>query len=406
MEEMNKKKWAKRLDKYCIYIAAMVPTGLIIGNAGFESMIALVIVLWIGRHLITRDNPFRQIIKHPVVIPWLIWLISIAASLVWNGAGSKGWSHDIALVRYFLFFSALLDISFRKELSRAMLAGLGAGVLWGLFNTILVHMVGVDLFGHELPRYTGKLKEAARISSLAAYTAPFFIVWGLAGFFNSVKMRIGVLLIGFISAGQIINIHVRTVEIAAIMGIAAFILYTFIKRKPGLTLFFTVAAVIAASAALYTFGSHISLFSFYDRINIWKVTLVMIGENPIFGVSVSAWQDAYREIALSGQITPLADSRGVVTWSKEAYHAHNLVLHILSCTGIIGLLSFCWLYINHLKLILKTKIEGWKTGLITWPAVFLTIGLTGWNIYGSQYQILFAYFMILTCAGAQEQEQA
>ena len=34
--------------------------------------------------------------------------------------------------------------------------------------------------------------------------------------------------------------------------------------------------------------------------------------------------------------------------------------------------------------------------MLTWPVVFLAIGLTGWNIYGAQYQTLFAYFATLT----------
>jgi hypothetical protein len=39
---------------------------------------------------------------------------------------------------------------------------------------------------------------------------------------------------------------------------------------------------------------------------------------------------------------------------------------------------------------------------IAWPVVFLTIGITGFNIYHSWYQALFAFFMVLI--GSLERE--
>jgi len=41
----------------------------------------------------------------------------------------------------------------------------------------------------------------------------------------------------------------------------------------------------------------------------------------------------------------------------------------------------------------------WKSGLATWPVVFLVNGLAGSNIYSSWYQALFAFFVVLAVTG-------
>ena len=39
--------------------------------------------------------------------------------------------------------------------------------------------------------------------------------------------------------------------------------------------------------------------------------------------------------------------------------------------------------------------DGYRIGLVAWPAVFLIIGITGFNIYHSWYQALLAFFLVL-----------
>jgi O-antigen ligase len=85
---------------------------------------------------------------------------------------------------------------------------------------------------------------------------------------------------------------------------------------------------------------------------------------------------------------------GVVYHAKEQTHAHNLVLMLLSCTGLLGLAAFLWLFINAVVLIFR-DLTGYRIGLVIWPVTFLTIGLTGFNIYHSWYQALLAFFIVL-----------
>ncbi len=404
MLENNRLKWTSRIDSFCVVMGAMVPTGLIIGNAGFESMIALVGLSWIIRSIIAKENPWPRLLKHPLVLPWLFWFGSVMISLAWNGAGSKGWAHDIVLIRYFIYFAALLDISHRRSIITSLLIGLGAGILWGLANTIMAYAIGHDIFGNDLIRYSYKLKEASRIASLAAYAGPFFFAWFLLDSRLTRKIKIAIAILTGIAMLQIFHVHIRTVEIASIAGILSSLIYLISKKVPWKWLSFFAILMGVLIGVFIKFGPSYNLDSFYARVNIWKVTWYMWLDHPVVGVSVSAWQDYYKHKFASGAIEPFMQSSSMNVHVPEAAHAHNLFLQLMSASGIIGLISFLWLFVNSIRVQLKNKISGWRNGLITWPVVFLVIGLAGWNIFGSQYQTLFAYFMVLTAASAMPKQ--
>ncbi len=66
------------------------------------------------------------------------------------------------------------------------------------------------------------------------------------------------------------------------------------------------------------------------RLRIWEAAVCMIGEHPINGVGARGYRDAYAGCA--PQLGPPA-------WGKGgALHAHQIVLEILSETGVLGLL--------------------------------------------------------------------
>jgi len=222
---MNKDKrlaWAVRLDKFCAIAGSLVPIGLVIGNIGFELLVALAGLGWTIRCVVIKENPFGDLLKHPLVIPWMTWFAVIILSLAMNGPGSKGWAHDIVFIRYVLFGLALLDISRRLPVGKYLLYGLAAGVIWAAINTISAYVFGNDLLGKPLVRYSGKLKEASRISAMAAYASPFFIVWGFGDNKLSFKLKVIVIAIGLLALGQVLQTHVRTAILASVAGICRY----------------------------------------------------------------------------------------------------------------------------------------------------------------------------------------
>jgi O-antigen ligase len=137
-----------------------------------------------------------------------------------------------------------------------------------------------------------------------------------------------------------------------------------------------------------------NLNSVYDRIYFWKVAWQMWLDHPVFGVGISSFQDAYREMAASGLVPEFIAPDGSTFSASEQTHAHNLVLMLISCTGLLGLGAFTWLFIAANYLVFRNTGE-FRYGLISWPAVLLVIGITGFNIYHSWYQALLAFWLIL-----------
>jgi len=67
------------------------------------------------------------------------------------------------------------------------------------------------------------------------------------------------------------------------------------------------------------------------RLRIWEAAVCMIREHPINGVGVRGYRDAYAACA--------PQNLGPPAWGKGgALHAHQIVLEILSETGVLGLL--------------------------------------------------------------------
>lgn len=397
--------WAARLDKTCAISAALIPVGLVIGNLGFEAMIGIAGIGWLLRCLLTGEWPRRPLVQHPLVIPWLCWYGAMVLSVLINGPGSKGWAHDMVFIRYLLFGVAMLDVSRRLPVSRYFLLGLGAGVLWAAVNTLSAYGIGYDLLGKPLIRYTGKLKEASRISGMTAYVVPFFLAWSILGTHVSRKTRYAILGLGSIALIQLLQTHVRTAIIAAVAGIF-FSIVVYVRRR------ISTAAAVSLIVGLtlivgvfFHYGRMWRFESFYDRIYYWKVAWVMWQENPLTGVGISSFQDAYKAMAESGKVSGYEAPDRIVYELAEQTHAHNLLFMIMSCTGLLGLGAFAWLFITALRLIFHAA-EGYRIGLVSWPVVLLTIGLTGFNIYHSWYQALLAFFLVLIGCRLQEANHA
>ncbi|MFZ5571080.1 MAG: O-antigen ligase family protein [Thermodesulfobacteriota bacterium] len=396
MTDTNRAIWADRLDKAVIFSGAFVPAGIVVGNAGFEAAVALAGLCWIVRSVLAGENPLPRLLRHPVLLPWLAWYGSILISLLWNGPGDKGWAHDVVLIRHLLFCAALIDTSRRREVARPLLMGLAAGLLWAALNTALAHVFGHDLMGKDLERYANKLKEAERIASFAAYAAPFYLAWGLLDKTLTSRNRGLIFGLALLAAGLMVLFRIRTAMLGAGAGLLlalAYLTTRYISTKTAVILFLMLGFA-GGLGVKYLPRPGGNLDSVYDRINIWKVAWHMFQENPVVGVSVSAWRQVYATTAASGAVAPYVSPDGRVVRSPDATHCHSLFFQVLSSTGILGSLVFVWLFFSIVRRV-SGGLSGWRYGLLTWPAVFIMIGLTGWNIFGAQYLPIFAFWVAL-----------
>lgn len=393
MLEESRRIWAFRLDKFCAVLGGLVPVGIAIGNIGFESIIGIVGLCWIIRSIVTKENPLGRIIKHPLVIPWIVWFASIVISLLVNGHGTKGWAHDFVFIRYLLFVMALLDVSQRLPVFKYLLYGLVGSIIWVAVNTISVYAFGYDILGKPLIRYTGKLKEASRISGLTAYASAFFIAWGIFDKSLSNKKKSIIIGVGLVALILVFQTHIRTAILASLAGILFCVTCFFRKRISPAMALTVILLFIFTVAVFFQVKGMWNLSSVYARIYIWKVAWVMWLDNPLFGVGVSSFQDVYREIATSGAVAEFVAPDGRVRMLNEATHAHNIFLMLISCTGILGFTAFSWLLVNTVRIAMK-NINGFRVAWISCMVVLLVIGITGFNIYHSWYQALLAFLIV------------
>ena len=395
---MTKKKvnWPQRLDRWAVWCGALVPAGLVVGNVGFEALIALTALIWIARGVAARENPLPFLIRHPTALPWIAWYLVMVVSVVVNGPGSKGWAHDVVFVRYPLFGLALMDISRRQPVGRYLVRGLAFGVLWAAVNTLAAYAFGFDLLGKPLARYTGKLKEASRIAGMAGYAAPFFLAWAVLDTELEKKKRTALIALGCAALALVIQTRVRT-ALLAVMAAGFFSAGVLVVRRRA----YAVAGGLCGALVLilglwYLFSNNaqLSFGSIYDRVYYWKVAWAMWLDHPLLGVGISSFQDAYKEMAASGRVDPFISPDGTVWQYPEVMHAHNLFFMVLSCNGVVGLAAFIWLFVNATMGIFR-HMKGWGSGLVVWPVVLLVFGLTGFNIYHSWYQALLAFLLVL-----------
>ncbi len=386
-------------DQTCLILTALIPTGIVIGNAAFETMIVLIGLVWIGRCVWSHTNPLPRLLaqEHPLVIPWIVWFAAILLSLLYNGAGNKGGLHDLAFIRYLIFALALADIALRRDISRYLIGGLALAVGWAAISILTAYLTGTDLLGKPLLRYTGKLKEAARIAGLTAYTAPFFLTWGVTDNTLNVQRKSLIISIGLIALFIVLQTHVRT-AVLAVSGSLLFIIAKLIPRRYLKIAIPSVCGIMLIGGLLFFQEAYQwDLRTIYDRFYYWKVTAMLWLNHPVLGVGVSSFQDAYREMALSGTISGFVAPDGEVFQLAEVSHAHNLFLMLLACTGLFGFGVFAWLIVSTIRPLIN-NCDGWRVGLISLPIVLLLIGLTGFNIFHSWYHALWTYLMVLAYA--------
>ncbi|MBT3388396.1 MAG: hypothetical protein HN417_10725, partial [Desulfobacula sp.] len=266
-------KRAEYLDNLILYTGAAVPVGMIIGNIGFEVMIALTGLAWLIRSFLLRENPFSRIFMKPAILTWAAWLCCIFLSLAINGPGAKGVWHDIVYFRFFFYACAMIDLSTRKDITVYMLWGLAAGVSFAAFNTIMAYGVGFDLFGRAWEQYTIKLRIAARIAAMGAMTAPVFWGWAMASRSEKLKNWGFIFVICGIAVLNTIHTRIRTAIIALFAGIFFAFICNRYKKMKWIEKIFWFALTVFVIWFIIRQGAGWGFSSVYDRIAIWKVSL-------------------------------------------------------------------------------------------------------------------------------------
>jgi O-antigen ligase len=380
-------------DRWIAVMGSMVPAGMVLGVVVYEALISLAGLVWLISRL--KFPVDRKHIVHNVLFwPVIGWFAVVMLSRVINWGTPFQLAHDLAFIRFPLFAVAMWDVSGRIPVHRYLIGGLLAGIAYALLNLITANLIGHDFIGKPLSRYVSKLNEGARIGGLCAYAAPFLILWG--GFVRNLnrRHRIGLLAFGLIAALLVINSQVRTAAMAAVVGSVGGLLALLILRKELKIKSIIALSVLTLLGAWGVYRLQPSMASIYDRVYFWKVSWHLWVQHPLLGVGISSFNEAYRLVAESGIVKDFAAPNGVVYHSVNPRHAHNLVLQLMACNGLLGLGAFGWVFWRMVQTVWKRSAP-WHTGLLSWPFVCVMVGLTGWNIYDPFYTSIIFYFLVL-----------
>ena len=379
-------------DQWVAGIAALLPMSLVIGNVAFELVTGMTGFLWLVQSLFIRHESFQRIQKHSVFWPLVFWMAGIMISRVSNGFSAFDFFHDLVFIRYIFFVLAVVDISQRLPIDRYLFGGVVAGVIWAALNTLTAYTLGFDVIGHPLSYYTDKLKEGQRIGAFSAFAFPLFVINLIAAKDLKKTGRLFLSVLIVLSLGLLLITKSRTAWVAAGMGILGGSAMALHGRYRWVMIGCILIAMIAGGSLMYYTGYQRGLASMYDRFWIWERSLIIWKENPIWGVGISSFPKAIYQMAVATDFRPYVAPDGTIFKVSSASHSHNLILQLLSCTGIWGLLSFFWLLINAIRQWLADVPSRW-IGLGTCPFVLVGIGLTGWNIYGTFYANIVMFFI-------------
>ncbi|HEX7814240.1 O-antigen ligase family protein [Dyella sp.] len=132
------------------------------------------------------------------------------------------------------------------------------------------------------------------------------------------------------------------------------------------------------------------------RLDIWRTSLKMIEAHPVNGVGVRAYRYAYRQFAPPSDHFLTAETCGE---GEGACHAHQLLLEILTETGVIGL--FLWLAAAVLALRAWHRAGPAREAMF--PASVALMAMlfplnTHLAFYSAWWGLLFAWLLGLWCA--------
>jgi O-antigen ligase len=381
------------MDRCVAIMGGLVPVCLVLGVVVYEAFISLTGLVWlISRLKYPADK--KHIVHNPLFWPVFAWFGVILLSRLVNWGTPYQFGNDIAFIRFPLFAVAMWDVSGRIPVHRYIIGGLLVGIAYAMLNLISAHIIGHDFIGKPLSRYVGKLNEGARIGGFCAYAAPFLILWGGWDRTLGRRQRIGLVIFGLVAVLLVISSQVRTAAMGGVVGlVGGFFALLVVRRQLKLKMILTLS-LVALLGAYGVYRIQPSLDSIYDRVYFWEVSWNVWLQNPLVGVGISSFNEAYRAVAESGIVADFVAPNGVIYRSVNPRHAHNLFLQLMACNGLLGLGVFGWIFGCVVQTVRK-RLAPWHIGLLSWPFVCVMVGLTGWNIYDPFYTTVIFYFLVL-----------
>lgn len=300
------------------------------------------LVLLARRRIDMRDPGLRLVVLL-FACYWLAALLSAFSAV----EPAKSWSTVAGGVRFLPFALFAAWALRRAPLSPPMVAAIAAVVTLWVLDAYAQMLTGYSIGGPaEAERVSGIFGAGnLKLGPVLAVLSPFVLVaarerWGVRGSIAAYALLLApVLLAGSRAAwlayalvGVLVAWHeardvrrfVATLAAATLaIGLLAAVAWQDSSRF-GARMERSLLALRGTEAALNDASA--------GRLSIWRTALAMSAAHPVTGVGVRGFRYAYPQYAAPGD-------RFVDTTSDTgASHAHQIVLEVLSETGVVGLL--------------------------------------------------------------------
>jgi len=322
-----------------------------ISIAASQVMFALAVAGFIGFWLTTGER-FR------LIFPPAAFLLAIAAYAVWRLVAMLAVGSDWVMIKEdWLFLMAVVGAVLFRDIKRLTLVldvfagGLlimgGYGIWQHFFGVDLYHGVLLDrmMFGY---RAIGTFSTYLTFSGFFAVASIFLVA---VGFSAPGKGRSAYyLLASQIGLACILFNYSRSTIVSLVVGIIVLVLIIGAKYRKwvSLLLLLTLAVGLVISPDfLHRFknlgGTEFSAEYANSRLAIWRTTLSMIEEKPIFGIGPGAFGEEYR--------VHRENRTG-----RNLSHAHNDVLNTAAESGLAGAVLFLLVW----AVVLGKMYKGYK----------------------------------------------
>ncbi|MBI2619751.1 MAG: O-antigen ligase family protein [Ignavibacteriales bacterium] len=346
-----------------------------------EFGIALACFGWIINGIISKSWKTRW---HPFFIPLIAYLSwNVVAALLSErpfqslvAVGDNEWPFVLMLMMFW-------TVSNDRTLKRLIVLFLASSAI-AMFYAVWQTWYGVELYRNmPLTPIDGLYRNVGFYGFYLTFAGFAMSVFFLA---TSLGIEIGrgraswYPLLSFLSLLAIIGSFARSVWLGIVIVLPVL---GFLKgRKTGaaavLSLLFLTTFIIVVSPTIRD-----RAFSILDpgqnqtRINLWKTSLAITKEHPVFGIGQDNFVYFFDRYRIEG-------------YYDSMVHPHNDYLNVLVSSGLPGLLAFLSLWGMAVRVGLKTGVR-LKSGFVRGTAIGATLGLLGFLI-GSLFQNYYGTF--------------
>ena len=124
---------------------------------------------------------------------------------------------------------------------------------------------------------------------------------------------------------------------ATLLIIAAGLVLVVTARTGGMSIYVTTARAVARDSGIVM------------RHSVWRETLAMISDHPVAGIGLGTYDDLAYSRYRSG---------GGPEFFRNGWHAHNLFLHVLAETGVIGFTAWACFWLAIVRFLLRRWRDG------------------------------------------------